>query len=116
MDNNTLTLTKAERNIIIEHALNENNPKGYFMCNVLMNGIEAITRTNLTVLKLNSIIENNFPEFTRENFLKFLKKNYPDALFSAKAVAELNLSFWLESSCSNATEIRKAFLRTLITE
>lgn len=116
MDNNTLTLTKAECNAAIKHALNENNPNGYFMCNVLMNGIEAITRTNLTVLKLNLIIENNFPEFTRENFLKFLKKNYPDALFSAQVAITLNSSFWLESSCSNATEIRKAFLRTLITE
>lgn len=119
MNNKTLTLNKKECNQVLEHAINSNRVE-YYMCAELSFAIiEYLAEykrnkpASLPIDTLMEIIQKSFPEFTRENFKKFLESHYKSLLSDAIKVELVGYLAWL-GHYPDAIKAKKAFLRTLI--
>ena len=112
---NNPRLTKEQKNSIIDIAIAKQ--QRYFgMCTCLIYAIIEycnIDSTNPASRdRAHDIRSNKFPRFNRENFLRFVEKNYPENVGDVVLHRNTKDPFWISMN-SNVDHIRLDYLKSL---
>lgn len=110
-----MRLTKEQKNNIVDIAI-EKQTRYYGMCTCLIYAIIEycnIDSTNPASRDIaHDIISKKFPRFNRENFLRFVEKNYPNHVYDVLLCRNTKDPFWISIN-SNVDHIRFDYLKSL---
>jgi len=112
---NNLRLTKQQKNKIIDIAI-PMQTKYFGMCTCLMYAIKEYCNIDKEDPNKNEIardiLHKKFPRFNRENFLKFVEKNYPENVGDVVLCRNTKDPFWIAIN-ENVNHIRCDYLKSL---